>query len=144
MNLNNITWYKNLTWNPPAPSVRLSSYIICARGSDSSLLSSESSCFTFFTLPKVNEATIYPVGSTFTTTYTSQLQEFRCSFNVDIAKPIASSYIRIYSKQTNLEVLSIDTLLQSTNQITSNKNMNFNVPIGLLTSGDYYILFDSG
>jgi hypothetical protein len=145
--LTNSTWYKNMTWTPPTPIVGVNSYLICSTATDTALLSSASSCFTFITgitSPQVVNSTVSPTGVTLTTTLSTQTQTFSCSFNVDVIKPTSSSYIRIYSASTNQQVYALDASLSNTIQFTSATDMNFIVPIGLLSSGNYYILFDWG
>jgi len=64
---------------------------------------------------------------------------------VDVVKPSVSSYIRVYSAQTKLQVYSLDTAAVSSNiQFLTSKNMSFTIPIGSLTNDSYYILFDWG
>jgi len=145
--LSNSTWYKNMTWTPPTPIVGVNSYLICSTATDTALLSSDSSCFTFITgitSPQVVNSTVSPTGVTITTTSSAQTQTFSCSFNVNVIKPTTSSYIRIYSATTNLQVYTLDASLSNTTQFTSLTDMNFVVPIGILSSDTYYILFDWG
>ena len=145
--LTNSTWYKNMTWTPPTPFVGVSSYLICSTATDTALLSSATSCFTFLTgltSPQVIESTVSPTGVTLTTVASTNTQTFSCSFNVDVTKPTTSSYIRVYSASTNLQVYALDASLSNTTQFTSSTDMNFIIPTGTLVAGNYYILFDWG
>lgn len=151
INLNNVTWYKNMTWNPPIAS-GVNSYLICSTATDSALLSSPSSCFTFITgiqEPQVNMSSLSPNNIVLTKAATTDTQLFSCTFNLNnMIKPPSTQtttpYIRIYSKQTNLEVMSLNTILSNTTQFTATQVMQFSIPFGLLPVGDYYILFDWG
>lgn len=112
---------------------------------NTALLSSTSSCFTFITgltEPQVIESTVSPNRVTLTTSSSADTQTFSCSFNVDVIQPTTSSYIKVYSASTNLQVYSLDASLSTT--FTSSTNMSFIIPIGNLTPGSYYILFDWG
>lgn len=140
-----------MTWNPPSSS-GVNSYLICSTAMDSSLLSSTTSCFTFITglpEPKVNISSLSPNNVSFTTNSPSDKEVFNCSFNLNnMIKPSSTQttipYIRVYSKQTNSEVIKLNALLSNTTQFTSLQDIYFSIPIGILPTGDYYILFDWG
>lgn len=93
------------------------------------------------------------------------MQKFNCVFNTDVVKPIVSSYVRIYSASSNqqvyyksvifffislikpylfIKILSLDASSSNTTQFLSSTNMYFIIPIGTLSNGSYYILFDIG
>ena len=151
ININNVSWYKSMTWTPPI-AIGINSYLICSTAFDSSLLASPSNCFTFITgitEPQVNISSLTPNNAILNINSVNDTQTFKCSFNLNnMIKPPSTQpttpYIRIYSKQTNLEVIKINALLSNTTQFSSLQDMSFDVSIGNLTPGDYYILFDWG
>lgn len=145
--LTTASWYKTMNWSPPQPIIGVNLNLICSTAYDSCLLASPSSCLTFITgiaEPRVDETTVHPTEIAITITDIAQIEQFNCSFNIDVIKPTASSFIRIFSSQTNLEVYSIDTSISNTTQFSSSRDMYFNIPVGSLPTDNYYILFDWG
>ena len=130
--------------------IGVNSYFVCSTATNSALLSSITSCITFLTglpEPRVIESTVSPTN-VYLTTIIGDLtgtQTFSCLFNIDVVKPSVSSYIRVYSAITNLQVYALDASLSNNNiQFLSSTNMSFTIPIGILPIGTYYILFDWG
>lgn len=137
-----MTWYKNLTWIPS----KSGQYSICSKATDTSLLASVSSCFTLLVGepdPNVNYTTVWPTGELISNGADS-VQIFNCTFTVNVKKPSQKALIRVYHALTNIEVYSINSASPNTTVFFQPNIMWFQIPIGLLPDGEYYILFDYG
>ncbi len=142
---NPLAWYKILDWVPSIPG----KFSVCSKAIDTSLLQSPSSCFTLLvgvTNPQVNLSTIYPNNYNFS--LTSNLDNssftFTCEFTVEVIKPINSAYINVFSAENDTLVYSLDSKFLNTTYIINMTLMEFEIPIGSLLPGNYYILFDYG
>ena len=136
-------WFKILYWQPSVPG----NFLICSKATDTSYLASNSSCFTLLvgiSDPQVDLSSLKPNNVNITVTSELDMQTFNLSFTVDVIKPTRSAYIRVFSAADNQQVYSLDSYLTNTTQITSPTDMSFELPVGALSPGQYYILIDSG
>jgi hypothetical protein len=138
------TWYKTIDWIPTNDD--LGPNIICATASSSSLLISDISCFTVLvgvTEPKIVSASPSSLLSQQFLRDSSGFLKFNITFNVNITKPKKSAFIRIYSANTNKEVLQIDTSKLDASKFVEN-TLLLDIKRELLSEGEYYVLFDYG
>ena len=164
----NYTWYKNLSWIPPGNG----EYSICTVVIDTTLFSTDQSCFTILVGempdPSVIPSSLYPASNTLIYANSSkQSQVFMCQFNFNILQPPQPVYIRVYSAQTNAVVFIVQspptfvTLAQSASPyeydyyhfgtfnfnvtfFLMNNSIMFTIPVGMFPFGTFYILFDYG
>lgn len=85
--------------------------MICAKAIDSFKRISNPYCFVIAstnTIPQLNQSTLSikePIKS-------SSSYQFKAEFNVNVMKPYKPAFIKLYSKETNQLVYSIDSSLE--------------------------------
>ena len=134
-------WYRNITWIPTNSGL----FSICSKAISSNYLISKSNCFVLIvgrTMPKMNTNTISPKGL-LPYNSLSQVLNFSCQFVTTMLKPTQSAFINVYSAINNFKILQIDSSYLNTT-IIQDKTITFNIPIGNLSNGEYYITFDNG
>jgi hypothetical protein len=141
-------WYKILSWD----SAAIGTYLICSKAYDTTMLISQSTCYTVLVgtpIPTINQTSVYPTGLVFPT-YNSFI--FYCEYESNITKPMVDAYINVYlvndnstSNNTNdTLVYQINSASSGTTYFFNNTWMSFSIPLGTLPSGFYYFTFDYG
>ena len=134
------TWYKTLSWNV----TKAGQYLICSKAVDTSQLVSRQSCYTIVVgtvLPTINQTTLYPTGPIVPS---SSFIKFTCNYTSDVLKPTATAYINLYSTSNNKILYKINSAAVNTTRFVDNRQMSFDIPVGTLPIGNYYLTFDYG
>jgi hypothetical protein len=141
-------WYKILSWE----SAAIGTYLICSKAYDTTMLISQSTCYTVLVgtpIPTINQTSVYPTGLVFPT-YNSFI--FYCEYEANVTKPTVDAYINVYLVNDNSTSNNTnDTLVYKINSASSGTTyffnstwMSFSIPLGTLPSGYYYFTFDYG
>jgi hypothetical protein len=75
---------------------------------------------------------------------TAQIMTFSAFFSSGIKRTKTPGYLRVFSATTNQSILVLDASNSTIIPLVSGYTVMINMPVGLLPTGDYYILFDYG
>jgi hypothetical protein len=94
--------------------------------------------------PVINETSVKPNNVVLKVNSTADTMLFSAQFLQGITRAPTPGYLQVYSAATKQAVIVLDASNITNVPLVFGNTFQINIPVGLLPSGHYYILFDWG